>query len=358
MVYFERSKVKLSKWLSPVLLCYITGIIAGNFPFIDIYTPLSERISQISILIAIPMLLFSTDIIKWFRLAPKTVLAFVFVIISVMTSSIFFGLIAPNHFEDSWKLSGMLVGVYTGGTPNMSAIGIALDVKEDFFALVNAADVILGGIYLIFLLTIAKKLLCLFMPEFIANEKSHQLFKERDTRLDKGNYHEFILSLLYSICLSAICFGLMILITHSMNVPLLILMITSFSIGLSFISRIKENKANYPLGEYFILVFSLSIGTLVDIEQIISSGLQIVFYTGIVMFCSIILHFILCAIFRIDTDTTIITSVAGIYGPPFVAPIAKVLQNKEIIISGISTGLIGYAIGNYLGIALGLWLKP
>ena len=76
------------------------------------------------------------------------------------------------------------------------------------------------------------------------------------------------------------------------------------------------------------------------------------------MFSTIILHYTLCALFRIDTDTAIITSVAGIYGPAFVGPVAKALNNKEIIISGITTGLIGYAIGNYLGIALGLWLKP
>jgi len=28
------------------------------------------------------------------------------------------------------------------------------------------------------------------------------------------------------------------------------------------------------------------------------------------------------------------------------------LKNREVIISGITTGIIGYAIGNYLGISL------
>jgi len=145
---------------------------------------------------------------------------------------------------------------------------------------------------------------------------------------------------------------------NEINVPLLILLLTSLSIALSFIPGVKRNKANYPAGEYFILVFSLAIGTLVDIGQILSTGLQVVSYTAIIMFTTIIVHYILCAVFRIDADTAIITSVAGIYGPPFVAAISKVLKNKEIIISGMTTGLIGYAIGNYLGIGLGLWLKP
>ena len=33
--------------------------------------------------------------------------------------------------------------------------------------------------------------------------------------------------------------------------------------------------------------------------------------------------------------------------------VAGALKNKEIVISGVTTGIIGYAIGNYLGITLG-----
>jgi uncharacterized membrane protein len=62
-----------------------------------------------------------------------------------------------------------------------------------------------------------------------------------------------------------------------------------------------------------------------------------------------ILHFFLASLFKIDTDTILITSTAGIFGPPFVGPIAKALKNEEIIVSGITTGLVGYALGNYLG---------
>jgi len=170
VLYLEKSGYKITSWLSPVLLCYLAGIISANIPFLKIDNSVSSRVSELAILIAIPMLLFSTDLLKWLRLAPKTVLAYIFVIFSVMTSSVIFGLMARDYFEDSWKLSGMLVGVYTGGTPNMSAIGIALDVEESLFVLVNAADVMLGGIYLVFLLTIAKKLLRNIMPDFKKNK--------------------------------------------------------------------------------------------------------------------------------------------------------------------------------------------
>ena len=60
---------------------------------------------------------------------------------------------------------------------------------------------------------------------------------------------------------------------------------------------------------------------------------------------------------RVDADTYIVTSVAAIASPPFVPLIARALGNPAAILSGITTGIIGYALGNYIGISLGLLLK-
>ena len=75
------------------------------------------------------------------------------------------------------------------------------------------------------------------------------------------------------------------------------------------------------------------------------------------MFGAILLHFFLAAIFRIDRDTVIITSTAAIYGPAFIGPVANAIKNKEMIVPGITMGLLGYAIGNYIGIGIAMLLK-
>ena len=75
------------------------------------------------------------------------------------------------------------------------------------------------------------------------------------------------------------------------------------------------------------------------------------------MFGAIIIHFILCKIFKVDADTALITSTAGVYGPAFIAPVANAMNNSEIVVSGIITGLAGYAVGNFLGIGLAYVLK-
>ena len=75
------------------------------------------------------------------------------------------------------------------------------------------------------------------------------------------------------------------------------------------------------------------------------------------IFCSLILSIILARIFKIDSDTMVITSVALINSPLFVPMIAENMKNKKVIITGITVGVVGYAVGNYLGIIVAQLLK-
>ena len=106
-----------------------------------------------------------------------------------------------------------------------------------------------------------------------------------------------------------------------------------------------------------MLVFCVAIGMLADFSKLVEEGGMILVFTACVMFSAILLHYFLAALLRIDRDTVMITSTAAIMGPVFVGQIASVIQNKQLVFSGMASGLMGYAIGNYLGIGLGYLLK-
>ncbi len=63
---------------------------------------------------------------------------------------------------------------------------------------------------------------------------------------------------------------------------------------------------------------------------------------------SLILHLILAKIFRIDADNFLITATAFVFSPPFVPLVANALKNKDVIVTGITGGVIGYVIGKLL----------
>jgi len=366
---FLEKRVRFLGFLGSVVMCYLVGILLVNSRVLPISSTVAELFNGATVILAIPLLLYSTDFIKWMKVAKTTMFSFFLCIISVLLVSTTAAFVFDGKTaEPSAKLSGMLVGVYTGGTANMNAIGVALGVGESTFPLVNGADVVFGGIYFLFLISVAQRLLTLFLPPFTA---SVQKRKCNPGETDDGNEYvsqsgrfqkkdiiptsgAIILTLLICGVTFLAALGIKILFgMEELSGSLIILGITSLAIVFSFWKRIRRIEGASHAGNYLLLMFCVSIGTLADIMQIAQTGLIIFAYCGFVMVGAIVLHLILAAIFKIDADTVIITSTAAIFGPPFVAPIAGALKNRYILVSGLTTGLVGLALGNYLGIGLG-----
>src|SRR5690606_5178277 len=77
-------KVKPIEWLSPIVCCYALGILMGNV-LVDIWDMnLARTISEVSVMLALPLLLFSVDLIGWAKLAKTTIISFILLIFCVM----------------------------------------------------------------------------------------------------------------------------------------------------------------------------------------------------------------------------------------------------------------------------------
>ncbi|MCK5820655.1 MAG: DUF819 family protein, partial [Bacteroidales bacterium] len=88
------------------------------------------------------------------------------------------------------------------------------------------------------------------------------------------------------------------------------------------------------------------------LNNLVNISIDLFLYVALAVWGSLILHILLSMIFKVDTDTVIITSAALAFSPPFVPVVAGALKNKEVLIPGLTVGIIGYALGNYLGISL------
>lgn len=356
LAQFWAKRSRLIDKLGPVILCYCFGILLVNVFRFPVDKPESILFTQLTVALAIPLLLFSTDLYLWLSHSKNTALSIGIAFGSVLIFSSIGAFLFSNKIEESGKIAGMLVGVYTGGTPNMSAIGLALSVKEETFILINAVDMIFGMFYLIFLMSVAQKLLGKFLPPFHDNPKDEK-YSIPETTIEKRSLRSFFTALGISASVVAFSIGLSILLYKEMRIALVILTITTLSIVCSFSKRIRTIKNSFNIGQYFMLIFCVAIGTLADIHELLVASPYIFLFVGFVMFGAIIFHYLLAAVFNIDVDTVLITSTGAIYGPAFVGPIAGVLNNREAIVTGLAASLMGYALGNYLGIGLAMLLK-
>ena len=106
----------------------------------------------------------------------------------------------------------------------------------------------------------------------------------------------------------------------------------------------------FQTGMYIILIFCLSVASMADASKLANISLSLFYYVGIAMFGSHFLHALVARFFKIDADTVIISGSALICSPPFVPVVAASLRNREVIMTGLTVGIAGYAVGNFLGI--------
>lgn len=362
LAVYGANRNKALEWLSPVVLCYLLGIILGNIPGWTPDTELANTATEVTVLLAIPLLLFSTDFPKWLRMAPKAVLSFGLATLAVMVVAAAATVVMSSQDPETWKMAGMTVGVYTGGTPNMSAIGLALEVTDEKFVLINGADVVLSAVYLLFLMTIAQRVLLKFLPAFQRTGRegeSHPSGMEADPLLALKTRPRAVAGAIgLSVLIAGLTVGVVSLFDASLPIAPVILSVTTLGIALSFAPRIRDLAGTYETGQYLLLIFAVAIGTLANIREMADAFSTVFLFVAVVLGASILLHFLLAALFRIDADTVLITSTAAVFGPAFVGPIAAVLKNREIVVSGLTTGVVGYAVGNYAGLAIAYLLQP
>ncbi len=352
ILMWSQERVAIVKTIGPVIICYAVGILSALILKSSVDIKTSEFLTEATVPLAIPLMLFCLDLKAWIRLAPRTIISFLFSLLSISICAILFAL-PFKGIPELWKMSGMLVGVYTGGTPNMSAIGLSLDVSKETFVILNTSDIFLSSIYLFFILGVGKKVFAKFLPPFESKKNDvleTQISFEKCTK-------DMIISLILALMIVASSAGISLLFFGKLELPIVLLGLTALGMIASLNSKVRSLKGSFTMGEYFLYVFCLAIGSMTDLEKLLSINPQILIYCTVTFIGALTLHFAFNKMAKIDADTAVITNVSAIYGPAFVPPVAKALGNPEIIISGLTCGLVGYGVGNYLGLAVAYIVK-
>lgn len=358
------------KWvnkLGAVVIAYLAGLILGNIGLLQTIgsAPMvQDLLTTLTIPLAIPLLLFSVDIRKWFSVAGKTMLSMLFAFTGVLSTVIFGYFLFKGHgLDDLWKVSGMLVGVYTGGTPNLASIKLALDVDETLYVVTHTYDLIIGVFYLLFMLTVGQRVFLKFLPAYRHIDPATSRIDDFDGRDPyQGIFtRKIFVPLLKAFGISVLIFatggGVSLLLPESAQMAVVILFITTIGILASLIPSVNRTEKTFELGMYLILVFSIVVASMADIQRFAAASPAILMYVTLAVFGSLLVQVILSKIFKVDADTVMITSTAFICSPPFVPVVAAALKNKEIIVSGLTVGIIGYAAGNYLGVMVAYLLR-
>lgn len=346
--------------IGPVLILYFIGIIIGNIGLMPGQLPaVQELMSNAMVPLAIPLMLFGCT----FKLsgARSQLLALITGMISVATAVVIGFLIFGDNIPEGNKVGGMLVGVYTGGTINLAALKTMLGVSDETYIMINSYDILVSFLYLTFLLTIGIKLFRKFLPN---ERKSYSEEDEAAIQAEIGKENQNPYKGLFTrpgmaqagkllgltALIVGVSAGIALLLPSGMFMTVFILLLTTLGIACSFIKPVREMKYSYDMGMYFIYIFCIAVASMADLSKLdFAGGIGLLGYLLAVVFGSLILQVTFAKIFRIDSDMMVISSVTYINSPPFVPMMAAAMKNKDVLIPGLTIGVIGYAAGNYMG---------
>ncbi len=351
--------------IGPIFLLYLVGIILGNSGIMPegVYS-LQDILTSATIPLAIPLMLFSTKISR--SLLRTTILATASGVVAVVVVVVGGFFLLENNLdggnlvgEGGAKLAGLLCGVYTGGTPNLAALKMMLNVDQETYIMVHSYDMIVSLSYLVMLLAFGIKMFRWLLPV----SQEHEDISDKDLEMvNEENYRDIFtregwLPTLRVVGLAllilAISAGLAFLLTGEMSMVVVILTLTTLGLCASRVKSVRETKTSFSAGMYLVLIFSLVVSSMANFAKMdFTEGLYVMLYLVAVVFGSLAVQTLLSRFLHLDADTMIVSSVSLINSPPFVPMICSAMHNRDVLVVGLSVGIVGYAVGNYLGFAI------
>ena len=353
--------------VSPMAVLYVIGLLVANLTsLITNSSALNETVGNLCILLAIPLMLMSCNLRNWS--AAGTLKAFfsgitAILIVTVVGFFLFRNGQDPKHFA---QICAVSVGIYTGGIPNMGAIARGVDMDQATYLFITSYDLIVTGLYLVFVILFGRPVFRKLLPP--PNYTSATSVTSSTSATSPTRISSIILPLAVTLVIAAAAYFASTLFPEDIATPMLILILTTLSVGASFLPFVRratqpedpsKQSRSFTMGLYFIYVFCFSIANACDVRQMdLGGSLNILAYISFVIFGSLILQILFARLVKLDSDLTLTTSVTLVNSPPFVPMVAGLLGNKDVIVPGITIGLIGYMVGNYIGLGLFFLLAP
>lgn len=359
---FYLQRYKAIKSLGPALTIIIMGIILSNLKVVPVSTELYGTISTYAIPVSMTIMLMSVDLKEMTKLSREPLIAIFVAVLTVSIMAFLFGLVFAEKISEGWKVAGMFVGTYTGGSANLTAIGTGLNVSRQTLAAANAADYVIGVPTLIFMFA---------LPAILKNSKKFKKlwpYHVEETELEDCQNEEFMESKEWSIKDIAWMLAIGFVVTEvstilagyfnsSFSSAARILLVTTISIIIAQLKPVKKLKGNLELGLFVALFFLCTIGFSVDIKEFLGSTFTITLYCFSIIFASFVFHLGITRLLKIKYQYVILSIVGAIADGPTSALVAASAKWNSLVSVAVVMGVIGGVLGNYAGISVAYAIK-
>ena len=364
---------KVFRALGSALVGILLGMLLSNTGVIPGESPAYDFLAGPAVSAGIILILLTVDIRSVAEAGPKMLAAFVVGGIgSALGASAAALLLADAIGPETWKLAGQYTATYTGGGVNFAAVGAALETSGELFAAGIAADVTMTAIWMAICLTVP--ILFAWSPgederphlEAAGDYASQSGVGEGAEEDDAPSLHRMLYSSVGAIELhhlawmAAIVLGTL-WVSEWLGVVFApipsVLFLTTIALVLAQIPAVSDLKGTGVIGNYLVLLFLASNGAMSVLANIVVIGPPIVYFAAMTVGIHGLVIFGVGRLVGLDLKTLAVASQANVGGPASAMALATARGYTDRLLPGVAVGLLGYAAGNYLGLAVAAVLR-
>jgi uncharacterized membrane protein len=360
------NRVPLFRALGAALTGILVGMVLSNTGIIPGESPTYDFLMGDGVYFGIALILLSVDLKSVLQAGPGMLAAFGIGAVGTAVGAVTGGVILAKMVgPETWKLSGQFAGTYTGGGANFAAVGRAFETSPDLFSAATAADVIITAIWM---------MVCLAVPVILGRPKPSVTEPENPGGASSGtdatdkpvtlertlNDTVKPVSLADAAALVVVAVGAVWGAGFLARVvPLIpeVLWLTTLVLVLAQIQAIKGLPGAALFGNYLILLFLASNGARSVVANLVAMGPPVFYYAIITVALHGVIIFGIGRLARLDMATLAVASQANVGGAASAIALASARGYHDRLVPGVAVGLVGYAVGNYIGMAVGIFMR-
>jgi uncharacterized membrane protein len=346
---------KVFEYLPPVVWIFLFPILLSSLRIIPTSAPVYSAFKAWAVPMFIILMLLDVDLRATMKVALRSMGVLVIGAFGVVIGGLVAFFFLKGYLDsEAWRGFGALAGSWIGGTGNLAAVAEAVDTPPTMMGVVVIADTFIFILYFP-LLFAAKKWAKPFARFTRVKEEEARKLDEAVNQLKEKSSEVHFWDVL---TLFGVGFILIWIVgSAAEHLPVKkgvfeaktwsILILTTVALILAS-TPLRKIPGTRSMSMALVYVYLSMIGAQADIREAASAP----FFLMAGVAC-IVLHLVFVVIaarlFRVDVHLAAIASVASIGGAAS-APVVAAYHRKQLVPVAIILALVGYALGNYLGL--------
>lgn len=361
-MYAERHWKWSMKYANACTLCLLGGALLCTFNILPSQSAAYDPIWEFIAPLAIPMLLFNANLGQIAKRSGRMVGIFLLAAVGVAGGVILASVLLQNHIPELHSVAAVITGSQTGGAVNVAAMRDVFDISSTMFAVTYIADNI-AFVFTTFVM--------LSLPGIAFIRKRYRCLYPLDQaeiaeRESEGENGFTVFTLIMCFAVAFVILFVSVLFTDFVNgtsAPFIVkqlfgqkyLILTLITVGLAtaFPRWMGKLSGGYEVGMLLLNFFFIASTIEADMKEMFAQGPWLFIFCAITFFVQLVLLLGGGKLFKFNIEEIVICSNASLGGPSTAAAVAGAKGWKELITPAILIGVLGYIIGNYLGIFAG-----